>query len=67
MKTLKKEEMLKKDQVGVDKAFSYISGVESTTLQSWHTYVQNVMFWPNLTRHGLCNYTTHSKIHHTYT
>lgn len=64
MKTLKKEEMLKKDQVCISHFFMiFIAHIQP----SLRMYAQNVMSLRNQTRHGLFNSTTPSKILHTST
>lgn len=72
MKTLKKEEMLKKDQV---RSFLYILSYLHTPyydvliLLSWSISlpmsVLNAMSWPNPTLRGSCNCIIHSKTLHT--
>jgi len=67
MKTLKKEEMLKKDQVRLPIAPSYIvryTDVHPLSISS-PTSAPSVMSWPNQTLLGSYNCTIHSKTPHT--
>jgi hypothetical protein len=60
MKTLKKDEMLKKDQVCI--SHSEIRAFAHASEFSLRMSARNVMFWLNRTHHGSSNSTTLSKI-----
>lgn len=69
MKTLRKDEMLKKDQVRFHHVPRYTIALTAlpryNPTTSSHTSAQSAMFWPNPIRHGSYNYTTRSRIPHT--
>lgn len=64
MKTLKKEEMLKKDQVKHLITLQYISTHTHVSF-SWPMYAQNAMFWLNRTLLGLSNFIIRFKTQRT--
>jgi hypothetical protein len=66
MKTLKKEEMLKKDQAI---AILILTQCRSLLINrvSWRTYAPSATFWQNPIRPGWCNSSTRSKTQHTCT
>jgi serine/threonine protein kinase len=74
MKTLKKEEMLKKDQVRsfvciLSSLHTSCHGLILLCVRAWSvsspTSVLNVMSWPNPTLRGSCSCIIHSRTQHT--
>lgn len=61
MKTLKKEEMLKKDQVRIVGHSLAVACCTELPVSSLHTFARNEMYWQSRTLPGSCSSITLSR------